>query len=46
MRWKGLGEGYMGMALGYTSVVYVKVSILVVSLVVPPSRGQDTELPH
>ena len=36
MCWKGLGEGYMDMALGSTFGVDVKVSILKVNLVVPP----------
>ena len=36
MRWKGLGEGYMDMALGSTSEVDFKVSILEANLVVPP----------
>ena len=36
MRWEGLGEGYMGMALGSTSRLDVKVSILEANLVVPP----------
>ena len=37
MRWKGLGEGYMDMALSSTSGVDGIVSTLEVSSVVPPS---------